>query len=88
MNLIFQHSFVRFLYLLKFYSDLQRLEAIAAKEKYRDLVEQGEFKLRVGVRAGGCDGFEYFLDLDKEPVTEDDMYVKYLKSILFFLQSE
>eukprot|EP01138_Halocafeteria_seosinensis_P015950 gb/GECG01016277.1/.p1 GENE.gb/GECG01016277.1/~~gb/GECG01016277.1/.p1 ORF type:complete len:242 (+),score=36.05 gb/GECG01016277.1/:1-726(+) len=52
---------------------VERLEEIAAKEKYRDLVERGEFKLRVGVRAGGCDGFEYFLDLDKEPAKEDDI---------------
>lgn len=64
---------------------LQRLEEIASKEKYKELVERGEFKLRVGVRAGGCDGFEYALQLDEEPVQGDDMYVFVWSDRLFYM---
>ncbi len=34
---------------------------------------EGAFGLRVGVRGGGCSGFEYALDFETEPPREDDL---------------
>ena len=33
---------------------------------------EGETRLRVGVKGGGCSGFSYMLDLTEEPVGEMD----------------
>jgi iron-sulfur cluster assembly protein len=52
------------------------LSEAAAKEiktiiKDQNLPE-GETKLRVGVKGGGCSGFSYMLDLTEEPAGEAD----------------
>jgi iron-sulfur cluster assembly protein len=52
------------------------LSELAAKEIKKIIAEQGlpegETKLRVGVKGGGCSGFSYMLDLTEEPATESD----------------
>lgn len=48
----------------------------AAQEVKRVLAESGmspETALRVAVVGGGCSGFEYRLDFDSSPVSEDDV---------------
>jgi iron-sulfur cluster assembly protein len=52
------------------------LSELAAKEIKKIIAEQGlpegQTKLRVGVKGGGCSGFSYMLDLTEEPATESD----------------
>ena len=52
------------------------LSETAAKEIKTIIKDQGlpegETKLRVGVKGGGCSGFSYMLDLTEEPATEND----------------
>jgi iron-sulfur cluster assembly protein len=52
------------------------LSATAANEIKKIIKEQGlpegETKLRVGVKGGGCSGFSYMLDLTEEPKGEVD----------------
>jgi len=52
------------------------LSEAAAKEIKTIIKDQGlpdgETKLRVGVKGGGCSGFSYMLDLTEEPAGEAD----------------
>jgi iron-sulfur cluster assembly protein len=52
------------------------LSEVAANEIKKIIKEQGlpegETKLRVGVKGGGCSGFSYMLDLTEEPKGEVD----------------
>ena len=52
------------------------LSETAAREIKTIITQQGlpdgETKLRVGVKGGGCSGFSYMLDLTEEPKTEMD----------------
>jgi iron-sulfur cluster assembly protein len=52
------------------------LSTMAADQIKKIIKEQGlpetETKLRVGVKGGGCSGFQYMLDLVEEPKTEGD----------------
>ena len=52
------------------------LSETAATEIKKIIKEQslpeGETKLRVGVKGGGCSGFSYMLDLTEEPAAEMD----------------
>lgn len=52
------------------------LSESAAKEIKEIMKQQnlpdGETKLRVGVKGGGCSGFSYMLDLTEEPAGEAD----------------
>lgn len=52
------------------------LSETAAKEIKTIIKDQGlpegETKLRVGVKGGGCSGFSYMLDLTEEPATDND----------------
>lgn len=52
------------------------LSETAAKE-IKEIIKQqslpeGETKLRVGVKGGGCSGFSYMLDLTEEAPSEND----------------
>ena len=49
----------------------------AAAKEIKEIIKtqslpEGETKLRVGVKGGGCSGFSYMLDLTEEPATEGD----------------
>ena len=49
----------------------------AAAKEIKEIIKQqslpeGETKLRVGVKGGGCSGFSYMLDLTEEPATDAD----------------
>lgn len=52
------------------------LTEVAATKIRQIITEQGlpegETKLRVGVKGGGCSGFSYMLDLTEEPKAESD----------------
>jgi iron-sulfur cluster assembly protein len=52
------------------------LSEMAATEIRKIIKEQGlpetDTKLRVGVKGGGCSGFQYMLDLVEEPKSEQD----------------
>src|ERR1041384_5473829 len=53
----------------------------AAAKEIRTIIKdqglpEGETKLRVGVKGGGCSGFSYMLDLTEEPATEFDEQVE------------
>jgi iron-sulfur cluster assembly protein len=52
------------------------LSEMAATEIRKIIKEQGlpetDTKLRVGVKGGGCSGFQYMLDLVEEPKSEMD----------------
>src|ERR1700756_3650815 len=52
---------------------LTELAATKIKEIIKEQsLPEGETKLRVGVKGGGCSGFSYMLDLTEEPKGEMD----------------
>ena len=53
--------------------NLSETAAIEIKKIIKDQgLPEGETKLRVGVKGGGCSGFSYMLDLTEEPKGEGD----------------